>query len=161
MGEADTAGPSRNHSRRRPTPRCEPIYTKSSQPSVSRFHSRDIPTAHAGRAAPEQERQEDHEEGMGAEVGGECEVGIEGRGADFLLHPGEVGCFISNQWDELLSRPVAPERQSGRVWGTNARRLAGVCAENGRAAYNGSNSSGQHRAGLLCSCPCYRRGSSI
>ena len=115
----------------------------------SRIHSH-IPAPHAGRAAPEQEGQEDHEKGVGAEVGREREVGIESRRADFLLHPGEIGRFISNQWDEVLSRPVAPQGQSVRVCADVG--LAGEAGD-GSAAYSDSNSSDQHRAGL-CSCPC-------
>jgi hypothetical protein len=46
---------------------------------------------------------------VGTEVRREREVRIERRGADFLLHPGKVRSLISNQWDELLSRPIPPE----------------------------------------------------
>jgi hypothetical protein len=74
-----------------------------------RFRRKHIPSTHARRPAPEQEGQEDHEERVGTEVRREREVGIERRGADFLLHPGKVWSLISNQWDELLSRPIPPE----------------------------------------------------
>lgn len=60
-------------------------------------------------AAPEQERQEDHEEGVGAEVGREGKVRVEGRRADLLLHPGQVRGLIADQRQEFLSGPVAPE----------------------------------------------------
>lgn len=47
-------------------------------------------------AAPEKKGQEDHEERVGAEIGCEGKVRVQGRGADFLLHPRQIRCLISN-----------------------------------------------------------------
>lgn len=60
-------------------------------------------------AAPEEEGQKDHKKGVGAEVGRERKVRIQRRRADFLLNPGEIGRFITDQGEDLLPRPVAPE----------------------------------------------------
>lgn len=60
-------------------------------------------------AAPEEEGQEDHEKGMSAEVRRERKVRIQRRRANFFLHPGKIGRFISDQRKDLLPRPVAPE----------------------------------------------------
>lgn len=69
-------------------PKCEPICPYLSATSFqSQFRSQHIPAPHAGRTAPEQERQEDHEERVGAEVGREGEVGVKRWRAHFLLHP--------------------------------------------------------------------------
>lgn len=139
-------------------PECEPTCAHF----VSHTHNQSdcsfqhIPATDAGRTAPEQERQEDHEKGVGAEIGREGKVGIERRGAHFLLHPSQVRSLISDQWDELLARPIPPEGQSVRVYANAgladiaqmARRTSCSCG----FAYNGSGSSGQHRA-ALCFCP--------
>jgi hypothetical protein len=60
-------------------------------------------------AAPKQEGQKDHEKCVCAEVRGECKVRVQRRGADLLLQPGKVWRLISDQRDQLLSWPVAPE----------------------------------------------------
>lgn len=60
-------------------------------------------------AAPEEEGQKDHEKGVSAEVGRERKVRIQCWRADFLLHPGKIWRFISDQGKDLLPRPVAPE----------------------------------------------------
>lgn len=57
-----------------------------------------IRSTQAGMAAPEQERQEDHEKSVSAEVGRECKVRVKRRGADYPLHPGKVWRLISDQW---------------------------------------------------------------
>lgn len=59
--------------------------------------------------APEEEGQKDHEKRVGAEVGRKGKVRIQRRSTDFLLHPGKVWRFISDQREQFLSRPVAPE----------------------------------------------------
>ena len=58
--------------------------------------------------APEADRQEGHEEGMRAEVGGQGEVGVEERCAGEGLETGEVGCFPAHQGDEALPEVVPP-----------------------------------------------------
>lgn len=58
---------------------------------------------------PEQEGQEDHEKGVRAKVSRKGKVRVQRRSADFLLDPGKVWRFISDQREEFLSRPVAPE----------------------------------------------------
>ena len=62
----------------------------------------------AGVSAPEEDREDDHEEGMGTEIGGDGEVGIEGGRTGGLLHGREVGCLPSDQGDDLLTGRVAP-----------------------------------------------------
>lgn len=93
--------------------RCVPIYRQSSSATELnlqfQLQKENVPTTHTGRTTPEEEGQKDHEEGMGAEVGRECEIRVEGWRADFLLHPSQIWRLISDQWDELLSRPVPPE----------------------------------------------------
>jgi hypothetical protein len=53
---------------------------------------------------------------MGAQVGSEGEIGIQGRRPDLLLEPGQVRRFIANQGEECLSRPVTPGRELGSIY---------------------------------------------
>jgi hypothetical protein len=54
---------------------------------------------------------------MGTEIGSKGEVGVEGRGADLLLTPGQIRGLISNQREKFLSWPIPP-----------AGELVAVCA---------------------------------
>lgn len=53
---------------------------------------------------------------MRSQVGGECEIGIEGRSTNLLLKPSQVGCLISHQRQEFLSRYITPSRESIPVY---------------------------------------------
>lgn len=141
--------------------RCVPVCRQSL--SATDFYLRfqfgkeNIPATHTGRTTPEEEGQEDHEEGMCTKIGCECEIRVESRRAHFLLHPGQIWRLISDQWDELLSRPIPPEGQSVRIYVANAQRLAYIARNHWRIkkkliAYSDSDSSAQHRAGPFC-CP--------
>lgn len=65
----------------------------------------------ARQTRPEKDRQEDHEKGMRPEVGRKREVGVQRRRPDPFLEPGQIGCLISNEGEEFLSRPVTPVRE--------------------------------------------------
>lgn len=60
-------------------------------------------------AAPKEEGQEDHEKRVCAEVRRERKIRVQRRSADFLLQPGKKWRLISDQRDQFLSWPVAPE----------------------------------------------------
>lgn len=62
----------------------------------------------AGVSAPEEDRKDDHKEGMGTKVGGDREVGIEGGRTSGLLHGRKVGCLPSDQGDYLLTGRISP-----------------------------------------------------
>lgn len=62
----------------------------------------------AGVSTPEEDREDNHEECMGAEVGGNGEIGIEGGRTSGLLHGREIGRLPSDQGDDLLTGRVAP-----------------------------------------------------
>lgn len=73
--------------------------------------SEDLPLAETWISAPEENRQPNHEEGMRAEIGSDCEVAVKSRCAERGLQPGEVGCLPSDQGQRKLSEAISPWRQ--------------------------------------------------
>ena len=74
-----------------------------------------IRSANACITAPELDGQEDHEEGVGAQVCCVCEVGIEGGRAYLILHESEPWRLPADYGDEAIAQRVAPFGQSAGV----------------------------------------------
>jgi hypothetical protein len=72
----------------------------------------DIRSTDASVAAPELDGQEDHEEGMGAEVGGIGKVRVECGRAHLVLHQGKPWCFPAHNGYEAVPQGIAPPGQS-------------------------------------------------
>jgi hypothetical protein len=72
----------------------------------------DIRSANAGVSAPELDGEEDHEEGVGAEVGSVGKVRVEGGGAHLVLHQGEPWCFPAHNGYEAVAQGIAPFGQA-------------------------------------------------
>jgi hypothetical protein len=66
-------------------------------------------------SAPELDGQEDHEEGVGAEVCGVSKVRVEGGGAQRVLHQGQPGRLPAHNGDEALAQGIAPWRQAAGI----------------------------------------------
>ena len=80
-------------------------------------HGRYVRSANAGVAAPVEDGQEDHVEGVRAQVGRDGEVGVEGGRAQLLLHQGEVGRLPAHDGEQGIADLVAPRGQASRIWG--------------------------------------------
>lgn len=70
-----------------------------------------LPLSKGRISAPEEHRQENHEEGMGAEVGRDGEVAVQGWGAQLVLHPGQVGRLPADQGQRSLALVIPPPGQ--------------------------------------------------
>lgn len=88
-----------------------------------------VRSANVGVAAPIQDGQEDHVEGVGAQVGGHGEVGVEGGRAQGVLHEGEVGRLPAHDGEQVVAHRMAPWWQSASVC---RRTLAAVAGSWGR-----------------------------
>ena len=66
------------------------------------------PTPDTGMPAPEQDRQKYHEERVRPQIGRDCEIGIKGGRTHPLLEPCQIGRFLPDHGQYLLSRPVTP-----------------------------------------------------
>lgn len=86
------------------------LINPSNDPIICAIHCQDdIPSPETSMAAPKQEGQKDHEKRVCAEVRRERKERVQGRGANLFLQPGKVWRLISDQRDQFLSWPVAPE----------------------------------------------------
>jgi len=84
-----------------------------------------IRAANAGVAAPELDGQEDHEEGVGAEIGCVGKVGVEGRRADGMLQAGEPWGLAAHQGNEAVAQGIAPAGESAGVCKARRGRISG------------------------------------
>jgi hypothetical protein len=64
---------------------------------------------------PELNRQEDHEEGMGAQIGRVRKVGVERWRPDLLLHQREPWCFPAHDGYQAIAQTIPPFGQSAGV----------------------------------------------
>lgn len=85
-----------------------------------------VRSADVGIAAPVEDGQEDHIEGVGAEIGGDGEVRVERGRAQLLLHQGEVGGFPAHDGKQQVADGMAPWRQSSSIC---RRTSAGVATD--------------------------------
>lgn len=76
---------------------------------------RDIRPADARVATPELDGQEDHEEGVGAEVGGVGKVRVEGWRAQAVLQQREPRRLPAHNGDEAVAQRIAPGGQAAGV----------------------------------------------
>lgn len=88
---------------------------KSDEEQSKKAQRRDVRSADARVSTPELNGEEDHEEGVGAQVGRVGEVGIEGGRAHLVLHEGKPGRLPAHDGDEAVSQRIAPGRQSASV----------------------------------------------
>jgi hypothetical protein len=72
-------------------------------------------SANIGVSAPELNGQEDHEEGVGAQIGRVGEVGVEGWGAYLVLQQSQPWCLPADYGDEAVAQRIAPCGQSTGV----------------------------------------------
>jgi len=87
---------------------------------------RNIPLSKVTKATPEENGQEDHKEGMCAEVGRDRKVAIQRRGAHRVLDKGEVGRLPPHEGEQALAEGVSPFREGSFVCYFGGRLLVGV-----------------------------------
>lgn len=87
--------------------------------------ARYVRSTNAGVAAPVEDGQEDHVEGVGAQIGGDGEVGVEGGRAQLLLHEGEVGRLPAHDGEQGIADLVAPGRQTSGICRSMVSDLCG------------------------------------
>lgn len=70
--------------------------------------SPNVPLGKGWIATPEQHGQEDHEEGVRAQIGRDGEVAVERRGAQLALERSEIRRLPANERKRLLSQVISP-----------------------------------------------------
>lgn len=76
----------------------------------------DLRFSKIGVAAPEEDGQHDHEEGVGTQIGRESKIGVQSGGAQGILHVGQVGGLPTHDGDQKAAQAVAPDGQLALVW---------------------------------------------
>lgn len=100
---------------------CETLFSGRSWNGDKKKKSRvvarvDLRFSKIGVAAPEEDGQHDHEEGVGTQIGRESKIGVQSGGAQGILHVGQVGGLPTHDGDQKAAQAVAPDGQLALVW---------------------------------------------
>lgn len=85
-----------------------------------------LPPAQRRMATPEQNGEEYHEEGMGAQVGCNREIGIKSWSPHLLLHPRQIGRLPPDDGQQSLAQLVPPWWESSLVCNSTEHMSASI-----------------------------------
>jgi hypothetical protein len=127
-----------------------------------RLAGANIRSPNVGVAAPELNRQEDHEEGVRAQVRRVGKVRVEGRRAQAVLHQRQPRRLPAHNGDEAVAQSIAPGGQSPGICLAQAH-ISFHYADSIQAAFNWSRTMivvmvAGVEAWLLGGCRLERRG---